>query len=265
MKARLTGWIMGIAAYALPWAASAETVPLSLTAEQTEQCVTLLSGFPDETTEARYLFFRLSQELAKDITPELSSVMADYMAEHETRRLPADWPMIDVIEDIADPVLRQAAPAQTVAGMAHIAYFNALCGSFVQGQVDSLLAYKPELADSDLYIREDALYLRQILAEALDRLGADTHATQIYTASLVTERDDIEYTGFESEIDELEALYMGDLDTKLARSNDAVNEGVSSAQFQDAAQMARELNEQARQRMKDERLFSLIRILGGVG
>ena len=80
MKARLTGWIMGIAACALPWAASADTVSLPLTAEQTEQCVTLLSGFPDETTEARYLFFRLSQELAKDITPELSSVMADYMA-----------------------------------------------------------------------------------------------------------------------------------------------------------------------------------------
>lgn len=266
MKSRLTGWMIGIAACALPslaWA-QAETLLPVLTSDQAEQCVTLLSGFPDDSIESRYIFFRLSQELSKGITPELSAVMVDYMAEHEARRLPADAPMIDVIEDIADPVLRQAAPAQTVAGMAHIAYFNALCGPFVQGQVDSLLAFNGELADTDLIIREDALYLRQILSEALDRLGADTEATDAYTRSLVIERDDIEYVGFEDEVDELEALFMGDLDTKLARSNDAVNEAVDTAGFKDSATLARDLNDQAARNMRDERLFSLIRIIGGV-
>ncbi|MGB3455655.1 MAG: hypothetical protein WBG08_08475 [Litorimonas sp.] len=238
----------------------------AMDAERLEQCVALMSGFPDDSIESRYVFFRLNQEIGKDVTPELSALMAGFMAENETRRLPASTPMIDVIEDIADPVLRQAAPAQTVAGMAHIAYFDALCGRFVQGQVDSLLAFDAELADADIAIREDALYLRQILAEALDRLGAgDAAAVQAYTHSLVTERDDIEYVGFEDEVGDLEALYMGDLDTKLARSNDAVNEGVNTDEFQDAAALARDMGEQARQRARDERFYSIYRILGGRG
>ncbi|MGJ8558991.1 MAG: hypothetical protein ACSHX3_02020 [Litorimonas sp.] len=240
--------------------------PVSLTAEQSETCVTMMSGFPDDSPESRYVFFRLSQELAKDVTPELSQLMTDFMIDNETRRLPAEWPMLDVIEDIADPVLRQAAPTQTVAGMAHIAYFNALCGPFVQGQVDSLIAFNPDLADTDVMIREDALYLRQILAEALDRLGAsDTMAAQAYALSLVIERDDIEYIGFEDEIGELETLYMGDLDTKLSRSNDAVNEGINVEAFQDAVELANDMNDQAREQAKKERLYSLVRILGGNG
>lgn len=264
--------LMTAAALLLPTVALADPVgvtdilPLAMTAEQSEQCVVMMSGFPDDSPESRYVFFRLSQELAKDVTPELSQLMADYMVENEARRLPADWPMLDVIDDIADPVLRQAAPVQTVASMAHIAYFNALCGPFVQGQIDSLLAFNSDFDATDVMIREDALYLRQILAEALDRLGAsDTMAAQAYALSLVIERDDIEYIGFEDEIGELETLYMGDLDTKLSRSNDAVNEGINVETFQDAVAMANDMNDQARERAQAQRLYSLVRILGGVG
>jgi hypothetical protein len=259
-------FLLTAAALLLPASALADVTPITLTADQNEQCVTMMSGFPDDSPESRYVFFRLSQELAKDVTPELSQLMIDFMIENETRRLPADWPMLDVIEDIADPVLRQAAPTQTVAGMAHIAYFNALCGQFVQGQVDSLMAFSPNLADTDILIREDALYLRQILAEALDRLGAsETMAAQAYALSLVIERDDIEYIGFEDEIGELETLYMGDLDTKLSRSNDAVNEGINVEAFQDAVELANDMNDQAREQAQAERLYSLVRILGRVG
>jgi hypothetical protein len=264
-------FLITAAALLLPTAALADIAPVSLspaslTAEQSETCVTMMSGFPDDGPESRYVFFRLSQELAKDVTPELSQLMTDFMIDNETRRLPADWPMLDVIEDIADPVLRQAAPEQTVASMAHIAYFNALCGPFVQGQVDSLFAFSPALADTDIMIREDALYLRQILAEALDRLGAsDTMAAQAYALSLVIERDDIEYIGFEDEIGELETLYMGDLDTKLSRSNDGVNEGMNVDAFRDAVALADDMNDQAREQSQKQRLYSLVRILGGIG
>lgn len=264
-------FLITAAALLLPTVALADIAPItvapvSLTAAQNETCVTMMSGFPDDSPDSRYVFFRLSQELAKDVTPELSKLMTDFMIENETRRLPADWPMLNVVEDIADPVLRQAAPVQTVANMAHIAYFNALCGQFVQGQVDSLLAFNRELADTDIMIREDALYLRQILAEALDRLGAsDTMAAQAYALSLVIERDDIEYIGFEDEIGELETLYMGDLDTKLSRSNDAVNDGINVEAFVDAVALADDMNEQAREQDRQERLYTLVHILGGGG
>lgn len=230
--------------------------------DRSEACVTLMSGFPDDGAESRYVFFRLSQELAKDITPELAQTMGDYMAANEARRLPADWPMMEVVEDIADPVLRQAAPEQTVAGMAHIAYFDALCSDFVAGQVDSLAAFDPALAQADLYIREDALYLRQILAEALDRLGGGA-AVDAYAQTLVTERDDIEFTGFASDVGELESLYMGDLDTKLATSNDMVNDGVDVEIYQDAVSMADDMNASAAKQMRRDRLNTLCRIMNG--
>ena len=247
---------LGTAFAALP--AQAADAP-ALSAEQSETCVTLMRGFPDDSVEERYLFFRLSQELSKGITNDLAATMTRYMAENETRRLPADHPMMEVVEDIADPVLRQAAPEQTVAGMAHIAYFDALCGSFIDGQVSSLQAYDASLLDADLYIREDALYLRQILAEALDRLGGGV-AVDAYAATLVTERDDIEFTGFESDVGDLEALYIGDLDTKLARSNDVVNEGVSPEAFEDALALAEDMDKQARKQAERERLMTLCQI-----
>jgi hypothetical protein len=263
MKAILLSTVAVFGLTAAP-ATAETTLPQSPSPDAAERCVTMMQGFPDDGVESRYIFFRLSQELAKDITPELATTMAEFMAENETRRLPADWPMMDVVEDIADPVLRQAAPAQSVAGMAHLAYFDALCGTFVKGQVDSLIAFDPALAEADLYIREDALYLRQILAEALDRLGGG-QAVEAYTATLVTERDDIEFTGFEGEVGELEALYMGDLDTKLATSNDLVNEGVNSESFEDALSLSRQMEAEAQDRARAERLYSLVRILGGRG
>ncbi len=261
---RMKTVLLSAAALLLPFSAVAETrvSAAALTPAQSEQCVTMMAGFPDDSPESRYIFFRLGQELAKDVTPELAELMGQYMAENEATRLPADWPMIDVVEDIADPVLRQAAPAQTVAGMAHIAYFDALCGEFVDGQVKSLLAFDPSLADADTIIREDALYLRQILAEALDRLGAGgTVALNAYTASLVNERDDIEYLGFTDEVGELEALFMGDLDQKLAKSNDLVNDSIDVEGYSNAAQLAQDMSAAARKQAQRERLYSLCRIM----
>ena len=250
-------------ATAVPALADTDAVPARvLTPEQSEQCVTMMGGFPDDSAESRYVFFRLGQELAKDMTPELAQTMTDYMSENAARRLPADWPMIDVVEDIADPVLRKTAPEQTVAGMAHIAYFDALCAPFIEGQVKSLAAFDPTLRDADIYIREDALYLRQILSEALDRLGGGA-AVDAYAQSLVRERDDIEFTGFEGEVADLEALYMGDLDTKLARSNDAVNENLNSEAFEDAVGLAAMLDVESKKKMKQDRYRSLARILNG--
>ena len=247
----------------LPALAGAQEAPArTLTAEQSEQCIALMSGFPNDDPESRYLFFRLSQELAKDITPELAKAMADVMLANGADSLPADTPMMDVVESVADPVVRQAAPETTVAGMAHIAYFNALCGPFVQGQVKSLAAFEPALLDADIYIREDALYLRQILADAMDRLGGGD-AVQAYAQSLVTERDDIEFTGFEDDVSDIEALFIGDLDEKLATSNDYVNDAVDAEAISSAIALARDMDTAEADKARRSRLASLCQMMPG--
>jgi len=77
-------------------------------------------------------------------------------------------------------------------------------------------------------IAEDALFLRQIMSESLTRLGADkdaswSTASAAYSKSLVSQRDAVEFSAFETDIAELETLFMEDLDGRLARSNDVIN------------------------------------------
>lgn len=264
IKTTLISVTAALSAMLFPVSGNTQTSALiPLDVDQTEKCITMMAGFPNDEPGSRYVFFRLSQELSKGITPELSQLMADHLAKNKVKRLPPDWPIMDVIEGIADPVLRQAAPAQTVAFMAHIAYFNALCGSYVDGQVEALRAYDPDLEESDILVREDALYLRQILAEALNRLNeTEDDLIEAYSADLVAERDDIEFTQFDSDIDELETLFMGDLDEKLATSNDMINNEAEIG-LDDAISLSRSMNIQASRRAKEERVYTLVRILGG--
>jgi len=89
-----------------------------------------MSGFPDDGHLARYQFFRLTEEMAVDATPEFVSAMTHY-AEGDVAD---DSPIMDVIEDIANPVLRQAAPELAIANMAHLIDFANQCESWANIQ-----------------------------------------------------------------------------------------------------------------------------------
>jgi len=59
-------------------------------------------------------------------------------------------------------------------------------------------------------------------ADSLSRLGADQDprfalVSQNYADALIRTRDAVEFETFVSEVDELEALYMTDLDGRLKR------------------------------------------------
>jgi|GEM_PF-1005879 len=232
-------------------------------------CITVMSEFPqdDGTQESltpRYQFYKLVQHMAVGATPEFNTSLAHY----GDIDVEADTPVMDVIEDIANPVIRQAAPELTVSHMAHLINFAQTCETFVDGQISSLTAFNPSLEDDDLIIQEDALYLRQILSDSLSRLGADTDsrhsfATQSYANSLITARDNIEFASFETELEELEALYMTDLDGRLARSNDMINSEINRETLGDAITLADDMNEQAKRRQKEDQIRTLFRILNG--
>jgi len=237
--------------------------PIAATANQ-EECIMTMAEFPDDGHVARYQFFRLTQELASDTTPSFRSALDKY-GEGE---VDADTPILDVIENIANPVLRQAAPELAVANMDHLIDFADRCAPYLTGQIDSLRAYDADLSFEDPIINEDALFLRQVLSDSLSRLGADqdpvySWAVQEYAANLVRTRDDIEFTSFVVEIDDLEALYMTDLDGRLARSNDIINKEMDRDSLADALVLNDDMNEDARRKSKQNMLRTLARILGG--
>jgi len=219
-------------------------------AESQEFCVTVMSGFPDDGHLARYQFFRLTEEMATDASPEFVSAMNHY-ADGD---IADDMPIMDVIEDIANPVLRQAAPELAIASMAHLIDFAQRCESYVSGQVSSLNSFDASLRESDVVIQEDALYLRQVLSDSLFRLEADTDAVQ---------RDNIEFASYNSEIDELEALYMVDLDGRLKRSNDLINSEMNRETLGDAVTLSDDLNQAENHKRKQTALLTLFRILNG--
>ena len=229
-----------------------------------EFCITVMSGFPDDGHLARYQFFRLTEEMAKGASPDFMRAVDAY----GDGSVSADTPILDVIEEIANPVLRQAAPELTVANMEHLIDFAQRCDSYLSGQIDSLLAFDSTLSDSDLVIGEDALFLRQVLSDSLFRLGAPTDpehsfAVTQYAGSLVTMRDNIEYAAYESEVDDLETLFMADLDGRLARSNDLINSEMDRDIVGDSTALSDDLNDAEETKRKMSALETLAKILNG--
>ena len=231
-----------------------------------DYCINAMSDFPTDDPERRYQFFRLSEEMGRDMTDDLRAALDEYGDEE----VPPGSSVLDVIENIANPVLRQAAPRITVSNMAYVIDFATICEPFISGQTDSLVAFDASLTDAEFnaVIIEDALFLRQILSDSLFRLGANedlqySAAVAQYAQSLVTTRDEVEFSTFESELGNLEALYMDDLDGRLKRSNDMINEEMDRETLGDAVALSDSLMKAEKKKAKERQLYSLIRILGG--
>lgn len=227
-----------------------------------DYCITIITGFPNDDQVSRYQFFKLTEQLSIDVEPDFKAALVA----HQGDPFPADIPVLDVIEVIANPVLRQAAPEVVVSAMHHLIDFNQKCEPYLSGQISSLLAYDATLSDSDIVIAEDALYLRQILLDSLSRLGADTDiahsfAIENYNASLVRSRDAIEFKAYEDDVGDLEAIFMEDLDGRLAKSNDIINNEIDRELLGDSVGLSDDLIADLKRKQNEENIRTLARIL----
>lgn len=235
-------------------------------AQNQDRCIAQMAEFPTDDPTARYQFFKLVSDVGYGADTQTKALLDHY----GQPAVEAGVPVLSVIEDIADPVLRQAAPEIAVSSMNYLVDFASVCDVYITGQTDSLVAFDPTLGNPEMNtaIAEDALFLRQILSESLSRLGADedpvwASAARNYSGSLVAQRDAVEFAAFETDIAELELLFMDDLDGRLARSNDVINSEIDREILGDAIQISDDMTEAARKRAKQERLYRLIRIFGG--
>jgi len=233
-----------------------------------DYCINTMAEFPTDNHEIRYQFFRLTEEMARDMTPNFRQALKQY----GDNRFVSDRPMLKAIEDIANPVLRQAAPEITIANMAYVIDFASICEPVLTGQISSLKAFFSALKDAEFnaVIVEDSLFLRQILSDSLFRLGADKDS--LYSASinqyanaLVKTRDEVEFSTFEAELGDLEAVYMNDLDGRLKRSNDIINEEMDREILGDSVALSDSMNKAEKEKAKQRQVYTLIRILGGGG
>lgn len=231
-----------------------------------DRCITQMADFPTDDPTARYQFFKLVSDVAYG-ADDSSRALLDHYGQPAVA---SDTPVLSVIEDIANPVLRQAAPEIIVASMNYLVDFAVSCEVYITGQTESLIAFDGTLANPELNtaITEDALFLRQILSESLSRLGADgdvvwANAARDYSRSLVAQRDALEFAAFEIDIAELETLFMDDLDGRLARSNDVINSEMDREILGDAIQLSDDMNEAAMKQARQDRLYRLLRIFGG--
>lgn len=244
-----------------------ESAPvIGLSAANPDYCINAMAGFPSDDHEARYQFFRLTEEMARDSAPEFRNALRQY-GEGEVS---PETPMLEAIEIIANPVLRQAAPELTIANMTYVIDFASICEPFITGQIESLKAFDSTLSNTEFngVITEDALFLRQILSDSLYRLGADKDpihqfALSDYANALILTRDAAEFEAFTSELEGLEALYMTDLDGRLKRSNDMINEEMDREVLGDSITLSDSLNEAEKKKAKERQFYTLYRILGG--
>lgn len=257
--------ITGLAVLSAPAMAqtAAPSGDVAIVAPSQQYCVTVMSGFPNDDHVARYQFFRLTQDIAEGATPQFRAALSQYGDADVNEQTP----ILDVIEAIANPVLRQAAPEMVIGFMEHLIDFEDRCGVYLDGQISSLKAYDGDLIWEDPLIAEDALFLRQILSESLERAGASNDpshafASQDYAANLISTRDNMEFQVFTTEIDDLEALYMTDLDGRLARSNDIINKEMDRESLDDAVTLANDMDKDFKEKEDQRRLYTLWRILG---
>lgn len=236
----------------------AETVALQ------QSCLSRMSGFPTNDPSGRYQFFVLTETVGSNI----DAATLDAMKHFGQPPMPSDVAMVDVIEAIANPVMLQAQPSATVAQTVALVTFAQDCAPYIRGQIDSLAFIEPNLADPtfNLTIREDALYLRQMAGDALARLGAHMDpvygpAVQNYDASLLGLRNEIEFTAFETELDDLEGLYLSDLDTKLALVNDQINGEMDREILDSSVQISKDMSEASEEESKRRMVETLFRIL----
>jgi len=271
----LLAFVMGVNfAPMLVFAQSGETIvdrlPVATAIRQAKNnpnyCINSMAEFPTDDHETRYQFFRLTEEMARDMMPNFRNALDKYA----NWRVAADSSMLNAIEDIANPVLRQAAPEITVANMAYVIDFATICEPFITGQINSLNAFDSALNDAEFnaVIVEDALFLRQILSDSMFRLGANedplySYSVNQYANALITTRDEIEFSTFEAELGDLEALYMDDLDGRLKRSNDLINEEMDREVLGDSVALSDSMNKAEKEKAKERQLYTLYRILGG--
>lgn len=216
---------------------------------QQERCLRTMAAFPDDNATIRYQFFKLIDTMTKDATPDFVAAL-NYFGEGQ---VPKDLPLPEVIDGLANPVTRQAMPNVTVSQFAYLFQFSAECKTYSDGQMESLIAFDEALTNAEFnkVISEDALFLRQLLLDALFRLNADEHAVhgravQQDAVSLVRTRDEIEYAAFESSVSELETSFMGDLDGRLAKINDVINGEMDRDILTASVEMAKDMSEQSR-------------------
>ena len=270
VKALIISLLIGLAIH-LSGQANAQTYQstaqnTTATLPNPDFCINIMAEFPADDHEARYQFFRLTEEMARDATPEFRFTLSEYGAE----KVSPNTPVLEVIEDIANPVLRQAAPEITISNMAYVIDFASICKTFITGQINSLKAFDPALSEANFnaVITEDALFLRQILSDALFRLGANEDSvhrfvTIRYADSLIITRDIAEFSTFEAELDDLESVYMTDLDGRLKRSNDLINEEMDREILGDALSLNKSLEQSEKDKHKQRQLQTLFRILNG--
>ncbi|MEM8616750.1 MAG: hypothetical protein AAGF20_07425 [Pseudomonadota bacterium] len=229
-----------------------------------QSCLARMSGFPTDDPAARYQFFVLTETVGMDVDAATLSAMKHF----GQPPLPGDVAMVEVIEAIANPVMLQARPSATVAQTVSLIEFAQECAPYIRGQIDSLAFIEPTFADPtfNVTIREDALYLRQMAGDALARLGAHSDpiygpAVQTYDAALLGLRNEIEYTAFETELVDLEALYLTDLDDKLAIANDQINQEMDREVLSSSVAISNDMSEASDEERKRRMMQTLFHIL----
>ena len=232
-----------------------------------EQCIHVLAGFPADNISARYQLFRLTQKLAQDAGPEFRAALARFGGD----RISTDTPILSVVRGIANPVLRQAEPALVIGQIGYLIDFAHACSTAIAGQMESLRAFDAELAKPQFNatIDEDALFLRQILSDALHGQKAHEDAeygpvVRAYDRALVATRDRIEFGLFDNKVNDLEALYSTDLDKRLARSNDLANKEMDRETLGNALATSKDMNENNKKQEKKRSLYTLFQILSGL-
>lgn len=134
-----------------------------------EYCLSVMAGFPDDA-QSRFTFYHLVELLHEGADPGIYASLDAYSSDS----VAAETPVVDVLDYIANPVMRQALPGSVLAHLNHLVKFDRKCGAFIQSQKQTLAVVDPSVMHRDFRgsVLQDALFLRQVMIEAFYQMSA---------------------------------------------------------------------------------------------
>lgn len=234
------------------------------TAVNSDLCIRMMAGFPDESLVNRYQFYRLIDMMEDGADSGVNAALEHFGAKNSL----GQETVVDVVRNLSDPVMLQSAPRYTVGNAAQLIEYAQQCRPFISAQIASIEVAEPSVTDPlfEEQLAEDAVYLRALVVQSLESVSAQIHpvhgpAVLRYQNATVNIRNEAEFVGFAAELDSLSLETLVELDEKLVLHQDVIEDDIDKEVVSSSNQMVQSMNQSSKEESDRKVNYIMWRIL----
>jgi hypothetical protein len=234
------------------------------TATNSDLCIRMMAGFPDDSLANRYQFYRLINMMENGV----DSGVLDALDHFGARNSFGQDTVIDVVTNLSDPVMLQSAPRYSIGNAAQLIEYAQTCRPFINAQIASIEVAEPSVTEArfEEQLAEDAVYLRALVVQSLESVSAHIHpihgpAVTRYQNATINIRNEAEFVGFEAELDALSFETLAEMDQQLVVQQQVVEGDIDKEIVSSSTQMVQSMNQASKEESNQKVNYIMWRIL----